>query len=156
MRLVLALLVVLIAGPLHAANVDRSRQVVTMVYDLGLYGTELDRIMALADSRGLYAGGTPAARAHNRMMTRDLMLKQRDAVLNETIGKVAARATDPQLNEILRMAATPDASIDHALIDQAVTAVKSSFEESMWDQLARTARGLSEFPCTKDQPSRCT
>jgi hypothetical protein len=141
---------------LHAASLDRSRQVVTMVYDLGLYGTELDRIMAQADSRGVYAGATPAARMRNRALTHDLMLRQRDAVLNATVIKVAARADDTALNEILRMASTPSATINRDLVNEGVTAVKSSFEESMWDQLARTARGVSEFPCTKDQPSHCT
>ena len=149
------LLVAAVTTRIHAADLDRSRQVVLMVYDIGLYGSELDRVMAQADGRGVYAGSTPAARARNRNTTRALMLGQRDAVLNETIGKVAARATDPQLNELLRMAASAGAATNPQLLDAAVAVVKSSFEESLWDRLARTARGAAEFPCTREQRSRC-
>ena len=140
---------------IQAADFDRSREVVLMVYDVGLYDSELDRVMGQAESRGVYAGSTPAARARNRGATRALMLAQREAVLNETIGKVASRATDPELNELLRMAASSGTTSNPQLLDAAVGVVKSSFEESLWDRLARTARGTAEFPCTREQRSRC-
>ena len=84
------------------------------------------------------------------------MLAQRDAVLSAATTRVAARATDPQLNELLRMAGSPDAPVDSSLISATVTIVKSSFEDSLWEQLARTARGNAEFPCTKQQPTHCS
>ena len=153
--LVAALMALLPALPVHAADVDKSRQVVLMVYDIGLYSAELDRVMAQADDRRIYAGSTPAARARNRVATRAAMLGQREAVLRATTIKVAARATDPELDALLRMAA-PDATPDTRLVNEAVTVVKSSFEEALWDRLARTARGAAEFPCTRDQRSRCS
>ncbi len=143
------------ATPVHAADFDQSRQVVLMIYDVGLYDSELDRVMHEADTKGIYAGGTPAARARNRAATAALMLHQRDAVLNEAIGKVADRATDPELNELLRMASTGIPTANPKLLDAAVAVVKSSFEDALWDQLARTARGAGEFPCTQQQRSHC-
>ena len=140
----------------YAADLDRSREVVRMVYDIGLYTTELDRIMTQADSRGVYAGSTPAARARNRMTARTLMLGQREAVLRAATEKVAARATDPELNELLHMAAASAPSTNPQLVDEAVRVVKSSFEDALWDHLARTARGAAEFPCTKEQRSGCS
>ncbi len=154
--LVAALMALLPALPVHAADVDKSRQVVLMVYDIGLYSAELDRVMAQAGDKRIYAGSTPAARARNRVATRAAMLGQREAVLSATTIKVAARATDPELDALLRMAGAPDATPDTRLVNEAVTVVKSSFEEALWDQLARTARGAAEFPCTRDQRSRCS
>ena len=147
----------LLTAPVHAADVARARQVVLMVYDVGLYTAELDRIMEQAASRGVYggAGSTAAGRARDRTLTRGTMLAQRDAVLNATISKVAARATNEQLNQLLRMAASDTAQVDRGIIDSTVGIVKGSFEEAAWDQLSRTARGNAEFPCTKDQQSRC-
>lgn len=152
---VLAALLLLAALPAHAADAGRARQIVLMVYDVSLYTSELDRVMDQAASRGVYggAGSTAAGRARDRTMTRQTMLAQRDAVLAATTARVAARATDPQIDSLLHMAAGQDA--DPALVQPTVTIVKSSFEESLWDQLARTARGNSEFPCTKEQKSRC-
>ena len=89
------------------------------------------------------------------MLTRASMMAQRDAVLRLATQNVAARATDPQLSELQRMAASPSANLDQHLVDGAVTAVKAGFEAAMWDQMARTARGNAEFPCTKEQRSRC-
>ncbi len=152
----LLLIAVLVFGlPAHAADFDRSRQVVLMIYDVGLYGTELDRVMRLADTKGVYTGPTPAVRARNRAATATLMLRQRDAVLNEAIDNVTARATDPQLNELLRMASSGTPSTNPHLLDEAVRVVKSSFEDALWDQLTRTARGTGEFPCTQQQRSHC-
>ena len=157
-RVGLALLALLLALPAHAADLARSRQVVLMVYDIGLYTSELDRIMAQAATRGVYGGlgSTSTGRAKDRTLTRATMLAQRDAVLNAAIARVAARATDPQLDELLRMAQSPDAAVDSNVISATVTIVKSSFEDSLWEQLARTARGNTEFPCTKQQPTHCS
>ncbi len=129
-----------------------------MVYDIGLYQSEVDRIMQQADGRGVFGGrgSTPLSRARDRAMTRASMMAQRDAVLRVAADNVAARATDPQLQELLRLSATPDANVDKGLIDGAVTAVKAGFEAAVWDQMARTARGNAEFPCTKEQRSRCS
>ena len=126
-----------------------------MIYDIGLYGTELDRVMRLADTRGVYIGPTPAARARNRAATATLMLRQRDAVLGEAVDKVTARATDPELAELLRMAGSGTPSANPQLLDEAVRVVKSSFEDALWDQLTRTARGTGEFACTQQQRSHC-
>lgn len=154
--MVLALALLLPGLPVGAADLERSHRVVTMVYDIGLYTAELDRVMAQAEGRGLYAGSTAAARARNRAAARILMLGQREAVLNAATEKVAARATDPQLDELLRMARSADAAPDIRLVDAAVAAVKSSVEDALWDQLSRTARGAAEFPCTREQRSRCS
>ncbi len=146
----LLLIAVLVAGgPAIAADFGRSRQVVLMIYDIGLYDTELDRIMRLADSRGVYTS------PRNRAATATLMRRQRDAVLNEAIDKVTARATDAELNELLRMASAGTPSGNPQLLDEAVGVVKSSFEDALWDQLTRTARGTGEFPCTQQQRSHC-
>jgi hypothetical protein len=145
-----ALLVLLLASlPARAADVGRAHQVVTMIYDISLYDSELDRIMDQADSRGVYggAGSTPFSRARDKSLTHVTMLSQREAVLSLATQKLAARATDQQLGAIK--------PLDQSQLDAAVTNVKASFEEAMWDQLARTARGNTMFPCTKDQRSRC-
>ena len=128
-----------------------------MVYDIGLYTAELDRVMELAESRGVYggAGSSQAGRARDRAMTRVTMLSQREAVLNSATPRVAARATAPQLDSLLQLAASPEAKIDQALLDSAVLAVKAGFEEALWEHLSRTARGNAEFPCTKNQRNRC-
>ena len=87
-----------------AADLGLSRRVVLLIYDVGLYEGALDRAMAQADRGGVYAGESSAARARNRVATRKAMLGQRDAVLNAAAAAVAARATDPELNELLRAA----------------------------------------------------
>ncbi len=152
-----ALLVLLLAAlPARAADVERARQVVSMVYDIGLYNSELDRIMDQADSRGVYggAGSTPFSRARDKSLTHATMLSQREAVLSLATQKLAARATDQQLGALISLAGGVQPS-DQGQLDAAVSNVKASFEEAMWDQLARTARGNTMFPCTKDQRSRC-
>ena len=140
----------------QAADPDLSRRIVLMIYDIGLYDAELDRVMAQADSRGVYAGNSAASRARNRTTTRALMVGQRDAVLSAAAVTVAARATDPELNALLQAASSNGAVPDTPLMDEAVTVVKSSFEDALWNQLARTARGAAEFPCTREQRSRCS
>lgn len=137
---------------LRAADLERSRAVVLMVYEIGLYTAELDRIMGQGDLGRRPASGMLASRS--RVHT--IMLGQRDAVLSATAATVAARATDAALSELLRMAGSPDAATDHRLIDQAVTVVKSSFEQALRDTLARVTRGAAEFPCTREQRSRCS
>ncbi len=138
-----------------AADIETARRVVTMIYDISLYDSELDRIMDEADSRGIYGGpgSTVATRARDKSFTRATMLAQRDSVLSQTTQRLAARATDQQLDALLQMADNKQA--DQALVGAAVSAVKASFAEAMWDQLARTARGNSMFPCTKDIKNRC-
>ena len=128
-----------------------------MVYDISLYGSELDRIMDEADSRGIYGGpgSTPTSRARDKSLTRATMLAQREAVLSVATSKLAARATDAQLDAVLHLAATGAEPADHSQLDSAVGAVKASFAEAMWDQLARTARGNSMFPCTNNARNRC-
>ena len=152
----LLLLVLLAALPARAADVNSAHRVVSMIYDISLYDSELDRIMDQADSRGVYggAGSTPFTRSRDKSLTHATMLAQRDAVLSLATQKLAARATDGQLAALLGMAAG-GGPVDHAQVDVAVSNVKASFEEAMWDQLARTARGNTMFPCTKDQRSRC-
>ena len=140
----------------HAADLGLSRRVVLLIYDVGLYEGALDRAMAQADRGGVYAGESSAARARNRVATRKAMLGQRDAVLNAAAAAVAARATDPELNELLRAATARDAVAETPLMDEAVAVVKSSVAAALWDQLGRTARGTAEFPCTRDQRSRCS
>lgn len=141
----------------RAADIDRARQVVAMVYDIGLYNAELDRIMNEADTRGIYGGpgSTQTSRTRDKSLTHATMLAQREAVLSVTTTKLASRATDPQLDSLLTLARSGTEPRDRSLIDGAVTSVKASFEEAMWDQLARTARGNSMFPCSKEQRSRC-
>ena len=157
MRKAALLLALLAALPAHAADLNRAHQVVAMIYDFSLYDSELDRIMNQADSHGVYggAGSTPFSRARDKSLTHATMLAQREAVLSLTTQKLAARATDEQLAALLGMAAGNAAPADHGQLDAAVSNVKASFEEAMWDQLARTARGNTMFPCTKDQRSRC-
>ena len=152
-----ALLLAAFALPARAADIGRARQVVSMVYDIGLYGSELDRIMDEADSRGIYGGpgSTPTSRARDKSLTRATMLAQREAVLNLTTAKLASRATDAQLDTVLHLAASGAEPADRSQLDGAVTAVKASFAEAMWDQLARTARGNSMFPCTNNARNRC-
>jgi hypothetical protein len=147
------LLALLIAGPVHAATLERAHQVVLMVYDIGLYTSELDRIMAEADTRGMFSS---ANRAREHAAARSSMLAQRQAVLSVATANVAARATDPQLDALLAMATSSGAPANQALVDSAVTIVKAGFEQAVWDQLASTARGAREFPCTKDQRSHCS
>jgi hypothetical protein len=152
-----ALLALLLASlPARAADVGRAHQVVTMIYDISLYDSELDRIMDQADSRGVYggAGSTPFSRARDKSLTHVTMLSQREAVLSLATQKLAARATDQQLGALIDLAGGIK-PLDQSQLDAAVTNVKASFEEAMWDQLARTARGNTMFPCTKDQRSRC-
>ena len=146
----------LLAMPAWAADAGRAHQVLVMIYDIGLYNSELDRIMDEADSKGIYggAGSTPITRARDKSMTRATMLAQRDAVLSGATTRLAARATDEQLNTLLQMASGADPA-DRRQLDAAVGNVKASFAESMWDQLARTARGNTMFPCTKDARNRC-
>ena len=152
-----ALLAFLTTLPAQAADLGRAHQVVVMIYDIGLYNTELDRIMTEADSKGIYggAGSTPTTRARDKSMTHATMLAQREAVLSVATTKLAARATDDQLNTLLQMAASGTEPADRGQLNAAVGNVKASFEEAMWDQLARTARGNSMFPCTKDARNRC-
>ncbi len=140
----------------RAAGLDLSHRVVVMVYDIGLYQSALDSALAQADARGVYAGANAASRARNRAATRALMLGEREAVLSAASINVAARATDPELNELLRAAGSRDAVAATPLLDEAVAVVKSSFEAALWDHLARTARGAAEFPCTREQRSRCS
>ena len=156
MRSALALML-FAAAPAWAADVGRAHQVIVMVYDIGLYNSELDRIMNEADSKGIYggAGSTATTRARDKTMTHATMLAQRDAVLSAATTRLAARATDEQLNSLLDLAATGAEPADRTQLDAAVGNVKASFAESMWDQLARTARGNSMFPCTKDARNRC-
>ncbi len=113
--------------------------------------------MAEAVTKGVYGGtgSTAASRARDRSMTRTTMLAQREAVLNAATIRVAAKASDPQLDALLRMAASGGNPADRPLVDSAVTLVKAGFEEALWDQLARTARGNAEFPCTNNQRNRC-
>ncbi len=153
----MALLGVLLSLSAQAAGLDRAHRVIVMVYDIGLYNSELDRIMAQGDTRGIYggAGSSATSRARDKSLTRATMLAQREAVLSAATTRLAARANDDQLNGLLTMAATGAEPADHAQIDAAVTAVKASFEEAMWDQLARTARGNSMFPCTNNEKNRC-
>ena len=151
------MLLLLAAVPARAADLARAHQVILMVYDIGLYNSELDRIMNEADGKGVYggAGSTATTRARDKTMTRATMLAQRDAVLSAATTRLAARATDEQLNSLLDLAATGADPADRTQLDAAVGNVKASFSESMWDQLARTARGNSMFPCTKDARNRC-
>ena len=155
--LVMIAAVLLGAVPARAADLDRAHQVVVMVYDIGLYNSELDRVMNEADSKGVYGGrgSTPTTRARDKSLTRATMLSQRDAVLSATTTRLAARATDAQLNDLLQMAATGSEPANHAELDAAVGAVKASFSEALWDQLARTARGNTMFPCTNNEKNRC-
>ncbi len=159
MRLLLIVIAVLLAAasPGRAAQPDKAHRVLAMIYDIGLYQTELDRIMAEADSRGVYggAGSTPASRMRDRSATRVSMLAQREAVLNAATQLVAARTSDAQLAALLTMASSPDAAVDRPLVEGAVSAVKAGFEQAVWDQLSRTARGNAEFPCTNNARNRC-
>ncbi len=150
-------LAVIAALPVRAADINRAHQVVEMIYDISLYNSELDRIMDEADSRGVYggAGSTPTSRARDKALTHSTMLAQREAVLSITTTKLAARASNDQLDELLHLAASGAEPADRRQLDAAVTSVKASFAEAMWDQLARTARGNTMFPCSKDQRSRC-
>ena len=157
MRKAALLLVLLAALPARASDVNSAHRVLTMIYDISLYDSELDRIMDQADSRGVYggAGSSLFSRARDKSLTHATMLAQREAVLSLATQKLAARATDEQLAALLSMAAGGAPPADHSQLDAAVSNVKASFEDAMWDQLARTARGNTMFPCTKDQRSRC-
>ncbi len=145
------------AVPAWAADADRAHRVLVMVYDIGLYNSELDRVMNEADSKGVYggAGSTASTRMRDKSMTRATMVAQREAVLSAATTRLAARATDAQLNALLQMAANGADPADHGQLDAAVGNVKASFEEALWDQVARTARGNTMFPCTKDARNRC-
>ena len=52
----------------------------------------------------------------NRSATYTAMLAQREAVLSAATDKVAARATDPELNELLHMAASATAPTNPTLL----------------------------------------
>ncbi len=151
-----ALCVTAAVAPGHAASLDLARRVVFTIYDVGLFEAGLDRVMAQAEGRGIYPGSNTAARGRNRTVTRALMLGQRDAVLGAASINVAARASDAELNALLSAAAAPGAVPETPLMSEAVAVVKPSFEAALWDQLARTARGAAEFPCTREQRTRCS
>ena len=138
-----------IATPACAADLGHARRLVTMVYDVGQYSAELDRLMARPSGAG--ATGRP----RDRSLIHTLMLQQREAVLRAATEKVAARASDAQVDGLLNMAAEAEPPPDPATVAGAVAVVKSSFDEALGDQLARTSRGAAEFPCTKEQRSRC-
>ena len=146
----------LLATPAAAADVAQSRQVVDLVYDVGLYNSEVDRVMKEAEGRGVFGGrgSTPATRAKDRELTRASMLGQREAVLRATIDAVAARASDLELRELMRVAegGTP---VNQPMVDSAVATVKSSFNDALWQQLSQVARGNAEFPCLKGNRSAC-
>jgi hypothetical protein len=150
------LLLLVAALPARAADVGRAHQVISMIYDISLYNSELDRIMDQADTRGVYggAGSTAFSRAHDKSLTHATMMSQRDAVLSLATQKLAGRATDQQLSALIDLAGGTQPA-NQSQIDAAVSNVKASFEEALWDQLARSARGNTMFPCTKDQRSRC-
>ena len=156
MRSAALLLALVAAWPAWAADPGRAHQVIVMVYDIGLYTSELDRVMNEADSKGVYggAGSTAAARMRDKSMTHATMVAQRDAVLSAATIRLAARATDAQLDALVQMAAGAG-PVDRSQVDAAVGNVKASFAEALWDQVARTARGNSMFPCTKDARNRC-
>ena len=84
------------------------------------------------------------------------MLGQRDAVLRAAVATVAMRATDPELKELLHATTSREAVPETPLMEEAVNVVRSSVEDALWDQLARTARGAAEFACTREQRSRCS
>lgn len=143
--------------PANAASLDHARQVITMVYDIGLYQSELDRIMDEADSRGVYGGqgSTATSRLRDKNLTHATMLAQREAVLSVATSKLAGRASDEQLTVLLRMAATGTEPADPRELEATVGAVKSSFSDAFWERLASAARGNSMFPCSRDARSRC-
>ena len=159
MRNMAAILLMLFAAslPARAADASHAHQVVVMIYDVGLYNSELDRVMNEADSRGIYgaSSSTPTSRARDKSMTHATMLAQREAVLNAATIRLAARASDQQLALLQQMAATGAEPANHADLDAAVSVVKASFSEALWDQLSRTARGNTMFPCTNNEKNRC-
>ena len=68
----------------QAATPERAHRVLAMVYDIGLYQAELDRVMDEAASKGVYGGvgSTVASRARDRSRTRVTMVADREAVLD--------------------------------------------------------------------------
>lgn len=154
-RLALACVLALLAGPggALAADAARSRQVVTLVYDIGLYNAELDRAIQQAEGRGVFGVPTPALRTLDRDRTRAAMLGQRDAVLRAASEFVADRASDLELRDLLRVA-NGEPPVDQALVDSAVAVVKASFNDALWHQMSTVARGNAEFRCVKGTSCR--
>lgn len=149
-------LVALLPLTARAASVADARQVVMIVYDVGQYTADLDRALHDADGRGVFGGrgSTTAGRAKDRDMTRASMLAQREAVLRATVDELATKASDIQLRELLRVAAGA-AVTDRGLVDSAVAATKASFNDALWAQMTRVARGNAEFPCLRGNRSHC-
>jgi hypothetical protein len=112
--------------------------------------------MKEAEGRGVFGGrgSTAATRAKDRELTRASMLGQRDAVLRATTDAVAARANDLELRELMRVA-DGETGVDQSLVNAAVTTVKSSFNDALWQQLSQVARGNAEFPCLKGNRGQC-
>ncbi len=146
----------LLPATVRAANVADARQVVTIVYDMGQYTAELDRALHEADTRGVFGGrgSTAAGRSKDRDLTRASMLAQRESVLRATVDALAAKASDQQLRELLRVAGG-GAVTDKGLVDSAVAATKASFNDALWAQMTRVARGNAEFPCQRGDRSHC-
>jgi ketopantoate reductase len=101
------------------------------------------------------AGSAPSARAKDRAMTRDAMLKQRDAVLRDASERVAALASDKDFAVLLEATEKPDAPIDQGALDPAVIAVKRGFVEAVWDHMTRYARSNSFILCRQGERSFC-
>lgn len=149
---------VLLAGaPTRAADYNRTYQLVSIAYDVGAYTAEVDRLIHEAESRGVFGGrgSTAARRAQDRDLTRQTLLGQRDVVLRETSDKVAAGATDAQIDEVLSMAGPGAASVDQARVMATVAMIKARFNDAAWFQMTRTARGNAEFLCLKGDKTFC-
>jgi hypothetical protein len=153
----LVLLLAALHGPAQAADRATAERVLLMIYNTGLYDSEIDRIMAEGDHKSVFggAGAAPSARAKDRAMTRDAMLLQRDAVLRDASERVAAYASDKELAVLVQAADKPADTLDEGALAPAVAAVKRGFTEAAWDHMARYARSNSFILCRQGERSFC-
>ncbi len=104
------------------------------------------------------AGSTAAARARNRAAARASMLGQREAVLSAATDEGGgARDRSATATSCCEWPARRTRRPDIRLVDAAVAAVKASVEDALWDQIVPHRPGCNaEFPCTREQRSRCS
>jgi hypothetical protein len=150
-------LALLAPPPVWAANYNKTYAVVSNAYDIGAYESAIDHILQDADGRGVFGGpgSTAAKRAQDRDLTRRSLLSQRDTVLRMTSDKVAAAATDKQIEELIRMAGPESGTVDQSHVKVTVALIKAQFNDAAWFQMVRSARGNAEFLCQKGDKTYC-
>jgi hypothetical protein len=140
-----------------AADRASAERVLHIIYNESVYDSEIDRLLAEADHKAVFggAGTAPSARAKDRAMTREALLKHRDAVLRDASERVAELASDGDFAVLLEAAENQSAPIDQGALAPAVSAVKRGFIEAVWDHMARYARSNSFILCREGERSFC-